>query len=224
MSTLSFQSALSLTAIALLGACSQPQTTDGVSQTEQPGKVEEAATTASAPEPGNITKNSDKSVDQEIASDKESVSPAGYKSAYTDVPEEKSCTIIEQVEEGSSLTLRCTGYGAIPLIIKHGDLRSDLDAGKEGEFRTQGEFNKAVGKIEWRLGPDGKPFAMIYRLKTFPPEGIASRSWLIVETIGTKAMPGCQIAEVPGAAANANEVARSKADAILSGKVSCLPI
>ena len=163
MPTLNFQSALSLTAIALLGACSQSQTTDEVRQTDQAGKVEDAAIAPSVPEPDD---NTDKRADQEIASDKESVSRSGYKSAYTDVPDEKSCTIIEQVEEGSSITLRCGGYGAVPLIIKRGDLRSDLDAGAEGEFRTQGEFNKAVGKIEWRLGPDGKPFAMIYRLKT----------------------------------------------------------
>ena len=144
------------------------------------------------------------------------------RSAYTDVPQESACRKIGEDIEGASATLRCAGYGDIPIFIKDGDLRTDIDAGVETEFYSLDAFNSATGKIEWRLTPDGKPFAFIYRLTSSQRGGGPSTSALLVETIGTPGKPGCTIAKVETSLPNANEIARQKADATQGDKVICL--
>lgn len=152
----------------------------------------------------------------------DSVTANGIRSVYTDIPPATACRKIREDIEASAGTLRCAGYGGVPIFIKDGDARTDIDAGVEGDFYTLPAFNSAKGKIEWRLGPDGKPFAFIYRLTTPQMGDIASTSALIVETVGASGKAGCTIAEVKGSATNANIVAREKADAVRGGKVTCL--
>lgn len=154
----------------------------------------------------------------------DSVTPEGIRSAYTDLPPPEKCTVTERVEEGASITMRCAGYVNVPIIFHEGDLRTDLDAGVEAQSRySLGGFNSAGKTIEWRLDPDGKPFAFIYRLTTAKMGDIASTSALIVETVGQKGKPGCTLAEVAGSTPNANAVARQKADAAFKGNAACLP-
>ena len=155
------------------------------------------------------------------------------RSVYTDIPQESACRKIGEDIEGASATLRCAGYGNVPLFIKDGDLRTDIDAGVETEFYSLDAFNSPTGKIEWRLAGDDKPFAFIYRLTSSKrvsdksESGIGksgvSTSVLLVETIGTTGKPGCTIARVEETTPNANAVARQKADAAQGGKVTCLP-
>lgn len=163
------------------------------------------------------------SSDDQAAKD-DSVTPEGIRSAYTDLPPAESCTVTERVEEGASVSMRCAGRGNIPILLHEGDGRVDLDAGvKSRSWYSLGAFNSPGKTIEWRLGPDGKPFAFIYRLTTPKMGDIASTSALIVETVGQAGKPGCTIAEVAGSTANANAVAREKADAAFKGSPACLP-
>lgn len=211
--------ALLLTACGNNGAQSQPR----ASETGQP------VTAATAPETDGPAKATEAqgstdtaSEDVPIAAADDSATASGIRSVYTDIPRPSACTKLGEDFESSAAPLRCPGYGSVPIFIKDGDARMDIDAGVQGEFYTIPAFNSAKGKIEWRLGPDGKPFAFIYRLTTPEMGEIASTSALIVETVGTKAKPGCTFAEVPGSTPNANAVARQKADAAQGGQVTCL--
>ncbi len=122
-----------------------------------------------------------------------------------------SCEVLEIVEEGESVRQRCPGFGGVPLFVSAGDGRFDVDAGIDnGEWESLAAFNAPGGRIEWRLR-GGRPFAIIFRLTTVVP-GQRATSALMVETIGQAGRPGCQIASIDGAVANANAVARAIAD------------
>ena len=135
---------------------------------------------------------------------------APASSVYTGLNLDR-CRTLEVVEEGESVRRRCPGLGTIALFVNAGDGRFDVDAGVDnGEWESLGGFNEIGPRIEWRLAR-GRPFAIIYRLRLTGPEHPPG-STLIVETIGRRGAPGCQLAIVDGALADANARARAIAD------------
>jgi hypothetical protein len=143
-----------------------------------------------------------------------SAAPA-VTSAYTPIDMDR-CALIAEIEEGAGASWRCPGRSGISLFVMTGDGRFDVDAGVDNEqWESLGPFNRPGPQIEWRLR-GGRAFAIIYRLLWEDGVG-GSGSFLIVETIGRRGAPGCEVARIDGATANANTVARQRADAILPG-------
>jgi len=121
------------------------------------------------------------------------------------------CRTLEVVAEGESVRRRCPGLGAIPLFVNAGDGRFDVDAGVDnGLWESLGGFNEIGPRIEWRRR-NGRPFAIIYRLRLTSPDQPPGSS-LIVETIGRRGAPGCQVATVDGSLSDGNARARAIAD------------
>lgn len=130
-------------------------------------------------------------------------------SAYTTVDLD-ACELISTDPESGARSWTCEGHAGIPLLAHDGDGRYDLDAGVQGGWAGIGPFNNLSETVEWR-GPEGAPYAIIYRLRSAAPE-MPNASWLIVESIGNRVEPGCVVARVDGATPNANVVAREAAD------------
>lgn len=154
--------------------------------------------------------------------------PPRIASAYTKLQWER-CTIIES---GQRLyppedweQRRCDGYVGIPIFWDYDDARDDIDAGVPNYSAAISGPPHGLGEaVEWRLA-DGKPFAIIYRVETSSrggewPNGRWAR--LIVETIGKPNKPGCPVAQFDALSPNANIAARRAADAVLTGKRSCI--
>jgi hypothetical protein len=121
------------------------------------------------------------------------------------------CRTLEVIPEGESVRRRCPGLGAVALFVNAGDGRFDVDAGVDNDqWESLGAFNAVGPRIEWRRA-GGRPFAIIYRLRLTSPEQPPG-SALIVETIGRRGAPGCQVATVDGALPDANARARAIAD------------
>jgi hypothetical protein len=133
-------------------------------------------------------------------------------SSYTPLDIDR-CTLIEEVEEGAGALWRCPGRGGIGLFVATGDGRFDVDAGVDNDtWESLGPFNRPGPQVEWRMRR-GRPFAIIYRLLW--DDGVGGRgSSLIVETIGRRGAPGCEVARIDGAIPNANATARARADAM----------
>lgn len=200
----------------------------GCSETS-PKSDPETRPTASVPDPG-VAKAPDgpgqKAVDaapvaKGEASPVAAGSSAGPRSVYTSLAA-THCWGPENTPEDASSVHRCGGYGGVLLIVKDGDLRTDIDAGVETDFASRSEFNRPGDTIEWRIGPDDKPFAIIYRLIFDKMGDIPAKSWLVVETVGTAGKPGCRLAEIPGSTPNVNALARAKADAAADGVARCI--
>lgn len=135
-------------------------------------------------------------------------------SAYTPLDIDR-CTLIEEIEEGAGASWRCPGRSGIALFVATGDARFDVDAGVDNrQWESLMPFNRPGPQVEWRVRR-GRPFAIIYRLLWDDGEGGRGSS-LIVETIGRRGAPGCEVARIDGATPNANEAARARADAITS--------
>jgi hypothetical protein len=131
-------------------------------------------------------------------------------SAYTELNTDR-CRVLEAVSEGESISWRCPGRNGIFLYVNSGDGRYELDAGvDDGQWRSIGAFNQIGNNVEWRLR-GGRPFAVIYRLTSVDPE-TDPNSMLIVETIGMRGRPGCEVARVNALRADANARARAEAD------------
>ncbi len=130
-------------------------------------------------------------------------------SAYTTLDTER-CQVIEQIEEGGSVRWRCPGRGGVALYLNAGDERFDLDAGIDNDvWESLSPFNAVSPTVEWRLH-GGRPVAIIYRL--IPSVDSDSAQTLIVETIGRRGRPGCEIARIDARRADANAMARLEAD------------
>jgi len=135
-----------------------------------------------------------------------------FSSRYTSI-DLRRCRTLEIIPEGDSVRKRCPGLAGIPLYVNEGDGRSEIDAGMDdGQWESLAGFNRIGNRIEWRLR-DGRPFAIIYRLRTLAGPEQAEGSALIVERIGRgHGRPGCRIGMVDGARADANLRARNLAD------------
>ncbi len=133
-------------------------------------------------------------------------------SAYTPLNTDR-CALIEEIEEGAGARWRCPGRSGIALFVTTGDARFDVDAGIDNDrWESLMPFNRPGPQVEWRLRR-GRPFAIIYRLLWDDGEGGRGSS-LIVETIGRRGAPGCEVARIDGATPDANATARARADAI----------
>jgi hypothetical protein len=131
-------------------------------------------------------------------------------SAYTPL-NTNNCQVLSAVSEGESISWRCPGRNGIPLYVNSGDGRFELDVGVPDEdWRSIPAFNQIGNNVEWRLR-GGRPFAVIYRLTSVDP-ATDPNSMLIVETIGTRGRPGCEVARVNALRADANARARAEAD------------
>jgi len=131
-------------------------------------------------------------------------------SAYTPLDAER-CQVIERIEEGASVRWRCPGRGGVALFLNTGDARYDLDAGIDnGRWESLTPLNTPGPNVEWRLR-GGRPIAIIYRLAPADP-AVDFAPALIVETIGARGRPGCEIARIDARRADANLVARAEAD------------
>jgi hypothetical protein len=143
------------------------------------------------------------------------LSPAAAQtmsSRYTMV-DLRRCRTLEIIPEGESVRRRCPGLAGIALYVNEGDGRSEIDAGvDDGQWESLPAFNTIGERIEWRLS-GGRPFAIIYRLRTAASPDQPAASALIVERIGKgPRLPGCRLGLVDGALPDANVRARALAD------------
>jgi hypothetical protein len=149
-----------------------------------------------------------------------SAQPSGVTSAYTKLDLD-ACKAIDNGVEPAWIEWECGGYGGLPLFVQSADDRYDLDAGtRDEDGHWAATFDYPGDTVEWRLR-DGKPFAIIYRLRNANPDRPAS-SMLIVESVGDATKLGCRVAEIDGAKADANVLARQSADALLTEPGACL--
>jgi hypothetical protein len=144
-----------------------------------------------------------------------SLAPAAAQtiaSRYT-IVDPRRCRTLETIPEGESVRRRCPGLAGINLYVNEGDGRSEIDAGvDDGQWESLPAFNTIGDRIEWRLS-NGRPFAIIYRLRTSASPDHPAASALIVERIGRgPAAPGCRLGLVDAALPEANARARSLAD------------
>lgn len=135
---------------------------------------------------------------------------AANTSAYTELNLDR-CRVIARDAESGAVSWRCTGYAGIPLYVTEDDDRFDVDAGLDnGEWEGVGGFNRLGPRVEWRLRR-GRPVAIIYRyILTGADQPPGTR--LAVKSIGRLGHAGCLVSMIDGAAPNANEVARQRAD------------
>ncbi|HEX8640423.1 MAG TPA: hypothetical protein VF704_04625 [Allosphingosinicella sp.] len=137
------------------------------------------------------------------------VPAAANDSLYTDLDLDR-CRILEQVEEGESVSWECPGQAGIPLFVSSGDGRFDIDAGvPNDEWETLPPFNNPGPRVEWRVDGPGSQ-AIIFRLVSADPERPGSA--LFVATVGRAGAPGCTVAVIDGSLRNANRRARQIAD------------
>lgn len=141
-------------------------------------------------------------------------------SAYTSLDLDR-CKQLDHGETPESTEWRCSGYRGVPLFVQNGDERYDVDAGVEDEDALWAHTFDYPGKtVEWRIA-GGKPFAIIYRLRSANPERPRT-TVLAVELVGMRGHPGCRVATIPGSTRNANQQARSAADRLLRTRPACL--
>ncbi|HET7714559.1 MAG TPA: hypothetical protein VFK86_02930 [Bauldia sp.] len=111
----------------------------------------------------------------------------------------------------------CDGYGGISVYVSEGDLRffvsyGDSAPNEPAARTTLPSFNRIGETIEWRLGPDGKPFATILRFYTSSGDGAPEGQVLVITKLGG---PGqvCHLGYVDARTnPDANAIAREVAD------------
>ena len=143
----------------------------------------------------------------------ESKDANGFSSRYTSVVPDDCKTLERETEEGSYIRQSCPGIGDIALIVEEGDGRMFVHAGNDpSDGETMSPFNTLSPKVEWRM-KDGKPVAIIYRLKVATPDVPQDgNTQLFVSKIGTGSSPSCVMAEIAGSYPDANAKARKIAD------------
>ncbi len=235
MTPKSLPAALCLASLLALGACSDareaPQDKAGSGTGSGVSTADAGAADTSGPIANDTTAPGESGAPATGATTDQATGPhsgpetkadaaTGIRSVYSSI-KGSACKTIAADDEAEYREQKCTGFAGVPLYIKEGDLRADLDAGAMGEFLTPGPFNAASDTVEWRVGQDGQPFAIIFRLTSDVPDQ-PKQSWLMVETVGKGGKPGCRLAEIPGATRDANQVARDMADAAADGKAQCM--
>lgn len=149
-------------------------------------------------------------------------SPAFAQSnAYTKIDFDKTCTIIDQYEQG--LNAICSGYTGYPVLFSEGDLRQMVRFGHIAKLGDQwesfGQFNRANDTVEWLL-KDNKPYATILRyfIENANDNGEYKKELegqvLVVSTVGTHEKPtSCVVGYVDARAnKNANKLSQELAD------------
>ena len=149
-------------------------------------------------------------------------SPAlAQSNTYTKIDFDKSCTIIDQYEQG--LNAICSGYTGYPVLFSEGDLRQMVRFGHIAKLGDQwesfGQFNRANDTVEWRI-KDKKPYAAILRyfIENSNDNGEYKKELegqvLVVSTVGTHDKPtSCVVGYVDARAnKNANKLSQELAD------------
>ncbi|WP_349436200.1 hypothetical protein [Pararhizobium sp. A13] len=156
-------------------------------------------------------------------------------STYTDLDTDHCKTLSPEDAEGGGISLQCKGLKDYAVYFKEGDLRQSILYGPAGEayidgvFESFEPFNHTARKIEWRLGPDGKPTATIIRWfvenidpATGEPSPKVEGQVLVVSKVAGEDGMGCVVGYVD-ALANpepnvlARQIADTKADGFLCG-------
>ncbi len=152
-------------------------------------------------------------------------------STYTDLDTDHCKTLSEEDSEGGGISLQCKGFKDYPVYFKEGDLRQSIlygpasNASIEDIFESFEPFNHTARKIEWRLGPDGKPTATILRWfienidpATGEPSPKVQGQVLVVSKVAGQDGMGCVIGYVDALAnPEPNVMARQIADTKAEG-------
>ncbi len=144
---------------------------------------------------------------------------SGNASAYTTLDLDQ-CTGMPPAANDplESLAWWCDGYAGIPVYVADSDLRVSVSYGhgapdEAAAGTTFPGFNHVGKTIEWRLGPDGRPFATILRWFVAPGEdGGPEGQTLVITRLGG---PGqvCHMGYVDALVnPDANALAREVAD------------
>jgi len=149
-------------------------------------------------------------------------------SAYTRLDFDKSCAIVEKIEEGGSVLLLCEGYHGYPVHFAEGDLRHSVQFGhiaatSQPTWQSFAQWNRVSTTIEWRLS-DNRPVAAILRwfIENTDDAGSADPARigqvLVVSRVGQQAdRQACVVGYVDALAnRNANVLAREVADSLAS--------
>jgi len=111
----------------------------------------------------------------------------------------------------------CDGYGGIQVYVSEGDLRFFVSYGETAPDElaartTLPSFNHIGQTIEWRLAPDGKPFATILRFFTSGGDGAPEGQILVITRLGGAGQT-CHLGYVDARInPDANAIARAVAD------------
>jgi len=152
-------------------------------------------------------------------------------STYTDFDTDHCKTLSPEDAEGGGISLQCKGLMDYAVYYKEGDLRQSILFGHvnqayiDGVFESFGPFNHAGRKIEWRLGPDGKPVATILRWfienadpATGEPAPKLKGQVLVVSKVAGEDGKGCVVGYVDALAnPEPNTLARQIADTKTGG-------
>jgi hypothetical protein len=143
-------------------------------------------------------------------------------SRYSDL-DLKTCQKLALFEdEGEGGEWSCPGIEDYDVRVWEGDLRSYVGFGQTApaqcaSMQTFGAFSSLGPRVEWRIR-DGKPFATILRWFTTQNTNGGTpvkQNWLVVTKLGDK--DACHIAYIDARYAEANEVARQRADEMAAG-------
>jgi hypothetical protein len=138
-------------------------------------------------------------------------------SIYSDLDLKKCRQLALFEDEGEGGEWSCTGIAGHDVRVWEGDLRSFVGFGKEApkqcaSQQTFGAFNSLGPRVEWRMR-DGRPFATILRWFTETGSDAGAprkQNWLVVTKLDDN--NACHIAYIDTKYADANEVARQRAD------------
>jgi hypothetical protein len=138
-------------------------------------------------------------------------------SIYSELDLKKCRQLALFEDEGEGGEWSCTGVAGYDVRVWEGDLRSFVGFGRDAprqcaSMQTFGAFNSLGPRVEWRM-KDGKPFATILRWFTEANTdggNPVKQNWLVVTKLEEK--DACHIAYIDTKYADANEVARQRAD------------
>jgi hypothetical protein len=155
------------------------------------------------------------------------VQAAGFSSVYSSTAD-KDCrkTAGFKIEGDDYASERvCAGPKGIVVLKQEDDLRETISVGRSAKAAALqpaagqgfGPFNSTGETVEWRLGPKGKPFAMIQRwlIADNDDPGKDGRPQTKQMLVVTRLPPGaaCHVAYIDVKAnPEANELARKAAD------------
>jgi hypothetical protein len=146
-----------------------------------------------------------------------------FSSTYTNIDFQKTCKILEEIEEGESISMLCEGYQDYDIHFAEGDLRHAVRFGflpdNDNVWQSFGQWNNIGETVEWRLH-DTKPVASILRwfITNMDDNGSTDPARrgqvLVISRVGQpKDKQACIIGYVDALAnKDANEVARKVAD------------
>lgn len=150
------------------------------------------------------------------------VSPAlaaGATSAYTKIDLDR-CTVLERNEEFGSMVWRCPGHSGIDVWVADDDARMLVSFGPGAEYQTAASqtlppFNTIGETLEWRIGPDRRPFATILRWHTSFDDGSTGQVLVVTRLAGDGV---CHVAYIDALVnRDANVLARQAADTMAPG-------